>query len=286
MQSLRADELGMCFGVRDALAALDAVAVPTDVTIHGELVHNPEVLAMLARRGFQQSAEAARTVPATPWVMITAHGVSDRERARLQAAGKQLLDTTCPLVHKAHLAARQLAASGRRVIVLGKRDHVEVRGLVEDLDAPLVVGQLADVARWPESAFGVVCQTTTPVELAASLLAAIRAANPHADVAFVDTVCAPTKARLEALERLLPRVDSLVVVGGRESNNTRQLVRRGEQEGVPTCHVQGVRDLEPAWFTGRRAVGLTAGTSTLARTVDEVHGWLLRLAASDARRPA
>lgn len=282
MQVMRADELGMCFGVRDALAALAQVDDPSAVTIHGELVHNPEVLGWLHRRGFAQSPEHARAVPTTPFVMVTAHGISERERQRLQQAGKQLLDTTCPLVKKAHAAAQQLQQDGRRVVVLGKPGHVEVRGLVEDLREPLVVAGLGDVATWPDARLGVVAQTTTPVDLVERLLAAIRAANPHADVAYVDTVCAPTKARIQALERLLPRVDALVVVGGRDSNNTRQLVVLGEAAGVRTCHVAHVRELDAAWFAGVQVVGLTAGTSTLPRTVDEVQGFLLRLAAAGA----
>lgn len=286
MQILRADELGMCFGVRDALAALDRVAAPADVTIHGELVHNPEVLRLLDRRGFHRSAEATRDVPATPVVLVTAHGISDRERARLRGAGKQLVDTTCPLVAKAHDAARALVAEGRRLVVIGRRDHVEVRGIVEDHVDALVVGGRGDVARWPDARLGVVCQTTTQEEVAHELLAAIRAANPHADVRHVDTICSPTKARVDALLRLLPRVDALVVVGGRDSNNTRQLVARGEQHGVRTCHVESARELGAAWFDGVRNVGLTAGTSTLARTIEEVHGWLVRLAAGRSGRSA
>jgi 4-hydroxy-3-methylbut-2-enyl diphosphate reductase len=282
MQILRADAMGMCFGVRDALAALVRVDAPAQTTIHGELVHNGEVLAMLARRGFQRGPEAAREVPPTAVVAITAHGISERERARLLAAGKRLVDTTCPLVQKAHAAAQQLAGEGRRVVVLGKADHVEVRGLVEDLVDPIVCGGLADVQRWPEDRLGVLCQTTTPSGHAATLLDAIRAANPHADVRFVDTVCSPTKARQQALAELLPRIDALVVVGGRDSNNTRELARTAVAAGVRTVHVEHVRELDPAWFHAVQRVGLTAGTSTLQRSIDEVHCWLQRLATAMA----
>jgi len=286
MQIHRADELGMCFGVRDALAVLDRIADPAAVTIHGELVHNPEVLRLLDRRGFARSPEAAREVPPTPVVLVTAHGISARERARLAAAGKQLVDTTCPLVGKAHEAARQLAAEGRTIVVIGKHDHVEVRGIVEDHDGARVVADVADVARWPEARLGVLCQTTTADERAEAVLAAIRVANPHADVRFVDTVCSPTRARQAALARLLPRIDTLVVVGGHDSNNTRQLVARGRQRGLPTFHVAHAGELRAAWFDAAHDVGLTAGTSTLARTVDAVHGWLVRLAAGRAGRSA
>ena len=280
MQVKRADAMGMCFGVRDALTAMDQIEDPGEVTIHGELVHNGEVLQMLESRGFQQSHEDTRQVPATPKVLITAHGVSNREREKLQQAGKSLIDTTCPLVHKAHEAAQLLQADGRRVVVIGRPDHVEVRGIVEDLDATAVVVQaVADVATWPESRIGVVCQTTTPSERVDEIMLAIRRANVHADVRLIDTVCNPTKARGAALETLLPQIDALVVVGGRDSNNTRQLVVRGQQRGIATVHIENVEELDPEWLEGHEVVGLTAGTSTLPETIDAVHERLIGLAA-------
>lgn len=279
MKVLRAEELGMCFGVRDALEVVAAVEDPSRVTIHGELVHNVEVLRELDRRGFARSPEGERPVPATPVVLVTAHGISERERARLQGAGKQLIDTTCPLVQKAHAAAQRLQAEGCRVLVVGRRDHVEVRGLAEDLCEPVVLGSIADVATWPEKKLGLVFQTTTQVEVADAIEAAVRAQNPHADVVVADTICSPTKARVEALRALLPQVDLLVVVGGRNSNNTKQLVRTAEAKGVRVRHVEHEGELEAGWFEGVGAVGLTAGTSTLARTIDAVHQRLLALAA-------
>lgn len=277
---LRAEELGMCFGVRDALQALADVEQPAEVTIHGELVHNPEVLRQLDRRGFHRMPEQQRRMADTKTVLVTAHGISERERTRLRAAGKQLIDTTCPLVHRAHHAAAALAADGRRVIVLGRRDHVEVRGITEDLVDPIVVHDSGDVQRWPERRFGVLCQTTMPTDHARELLAAIAAANPDADVRFVDTICSPTKARIAAVEALLLRVDALVVVGGRNSNNTRQLTRRAETAGVPALQVENEKQLDPAFLHGRRCVGLTAGTSTLPATVDAVEAALRAIATS------
>src|SRR5262245_45384636 len=100
MKVLEADEMGFCFGVRDALAAARAVDDPGSVTIHGELVHNEAVLDELAGRGFRLSPESTRGVPDTPRVLVTAHGISDAERARLEGAGKRLIDTTCPLVRR------------------------------------------------------------------------------------------------------------------------------------------------------------------------------------------
>src|SRR5947209_20537567 len=105
MRVIRAEVLGLCFGVRDALKALEDIAEPATVTIHGELVHNDTVLTQLGARGFRMVGETARRqLPETDTVLITAHGVSNVERARLAAAGKTLMDTTCPLVTRAHQA--------------------------------------------------------------------------------------------------------------------------------------------------------------------------------------
>ncbi|MGE3172558.1 MAG: 4-hydroxy-3-methylbut-2-enyl diphosphate reductase [Planctomycetota bacterium] len=281
---LRATELGMCFGVRDALAAMTRLPAPRDVTVHGELVHNPEVLRDLERRGFRASDEVTRGVPATPAVLITAHGISARERARLGAAGKQLIDTTCPLVEKAHAAAHTLAAAGRRLVVLGKHGHVEVRGLVEDHRDAVVIETEADVRALGSAPLGVVCQTTLPTATAARLLAALRAANPDADVAFVDTVCAPTRARQQALQDLLPNVEALVVVGGRGSNNTQRLAATARAAGVPVTQVEAAAELDPDWVRRYRCIGLTAGTSTLDATVDAVEARLRAIGAGPSSR--
>src|SRR5437762_1029214 len=106
MNVVIADVLGMCFGVRQALESLEAIDEPGAVTIHGELVHNEVVLDSLRTRGFGMVAEERRLeLPVTDTVLITAHGISNRERQRLESAGKKLLDTTCPLVRRAHDAA-------------------------------------------------------------------------------------------------------------------------------------------------------------------------------------
>jgi 4-hydroxy-3-methylbut-2-enyl diphosphate reductase len=106
MRVIRADVLGMCFGVRDALAATEEIADPRAVTIHGPLVHNEIVQERLRSRGFaiENEPRLNEVLPSTPLVMITAHGISDRERHRLESAGKQLIDTTCPLVIRVHRA--------------------------------------------------------------------------------------------------------------------------------------------------------------------------------------
>jgi 4-hydroxy-3-methylbut-2-enyl diphosphate reductase len=278
MKVIRAQEMGMCFGVRDALKITAAIDDPTQVTIHGELVHNAEVQNKLAQQGYHQSAENDRgAIPATPLVLITAHGISDAERTRLQSAGKQLIDTTCPLVRRAHDAAVKLENEGRHVLVIGKPGHVEVRGLVEDLASYDVISSADDVRTYEQCMLGIVSQTTIPPDVAKEICTHIQLYNPLADIRMVDTICEPTKVRQLAMLDLVTRVDAVVVVGGHNSNNTKQLVRICHEHITPVLHVERARQLDPNWFTDVATVGLTAGTSTLDSTIDEVHQALLSM---------
>ncbi|MCA8941624.1 MAG: 4-hydroxy-3-methylbut-2-enyl diphosphate reductase [Planctomycetes bacterium] len=286
MRIIRADAMGMCFGVRDALEVAWQVRRPEETTVLGELVHNEVVIDRMRQRGFRMVAEDRAVPPTTREVLVTAHGISDRERRALRFDGKELIDTTCPLVTRAHDAALALEADDRHVIVIGRPGHVEVRGLIGDLRAATVVAGPAQVRSYPHARLGVLCQTTVPEQHAADTLAAIRAANPDADVHFVDTVCEPTKARTRAARELAGRCDLVVVVGGRNSNNTAQLVMICRSAGAQTYHVQGPDDLRTRWFADTMTVGITAGTSTLGSTVDRIETRLERIAEQLAVRPA
>lgn len=282
MRVIKAAEMGMCFGVRDALGILDSVPDPEGTTIHGELVHNQVVLDQLRSRGFPMLSEADRgEIPSTPTVLVTAHGISDNERRRLEAAGKGLVDTTCPLVLRAHRAAQGLRNLGYHVLVIGKRGHVEVQGIIGDLDSFDVIEDVTDVRTYAFDRLGVICQTTATERHVQRVRAAIDRANPKAEIRFVDTVCRPTKLRQRSLERLLSQVDAMVIVGGRNSNNTKELVARCRERGIPTLHIQQASELEASWFEGRETIGLSAGTSTLDATIDEVHRALAQLVPQD-----
>ena len=170
---------GMCFGVSDALAAADRIENPSEVTIYGELVHNELVRERLLARGFAQMGERDREIPSTPAVLITAHGVSGAERGRLAAAQLRVVDTTCPLVRHAHSMALQLDAEDRLVVVVGKADHVEVRGIVGDLRRFVVIESAVNVGNLGAERIGVMSQTTTPDARFAEVVAAIRRENPN-----------------------------------------------------------------------------------------------------------
>ncbi len=259
----------MCFGVRDAISLALARGNQAPLTILGQLVHNESVLASLRARGIQIAGQAAEVGTAT--VMITAHGASDQARDRVRARGLTVVEATCPLVHYAHQAVAALVRAGYHPVIIGKHDHVEVRGLTEDLAAFDVVLTEAEIDALPaRPRFGVAAQTTQPIDRVRALVGRLRRRFPEADVRFTDTVCQPTKQRQAAALELAHQCDVVVVVGGAHSNNTRELVATCAGQGARVFHVQTAADLQIGWFQGADTVGLTAGTSTPDEVIDAV----------------
>src|SRR3954468_4314619 len=280
MRILRAAHLGMCFGVRDAIALAHQHADAGPLTILGDLVHNPAVLSALASKGIAVAQDV--TEVKTPTLMVTAHGTSERTLARSRALGLTVVEATCPLVHAAHRAVAALAHEGYHVVVVGQRDHVEVRGLTGDLDRFDVVLEDEDVAALEEHPrIGVAAQTTQAVEKVRHLVGLIRRRFPDSEVRLVDTVCKPTKERQSAAVDIARQADVVIVVGGRSSNNTRELAKTCERYCACVHHVQTEAELRPEWFDAANIVGLTAGTSTPDAVIDRVE---LRLRADAAAR--
>jgi 4-hydroxy-3-methylbut-2-enyl diphosphate reductase len=279
MRILRATHLGMCFGVRDAIALALEHADAGPLTILGDLVHNPTVLGALEAKGIAVAQDVAAVT--TPTVMVTAHGTSERALARTRALGLTVVEATCPLVRVAHRAVTALARDGYHVVIVGQRDHVEVRGLTGDLDGFDVVLTEADVLALDEHPrIGVAAQTTQPVDKVRRLVSRIRERFPQSDVRFLDTVCKPTKDRQSAAMEMARQADVVVVVGGASSNNTLELVRSCGRYCESVHHVQTAADLRAEWFVAAETIGLTAGTSTPDDVIDDVEARIHDLAVS------
>jgi 4-hydroxy-3-methylbut-2-en-1-yl diphosphate reductase len=269
MRVIRAEHLGMCFGVRDAIALAVEHAESAPLTILGDLVHNATVLRTLEARGIAFADDVREVTTAT--VMVTAHGASQRRLATTRDRGLAVVEATCPLVHVAHRAVAALVRDGYHPVIIGQRDHVEVRGMTEDLDACDVVLEEADVlALGGHPRIGIAAQTTQPLERVQHLVALIRQRFPYSDVRFIDTVCKPTKQRQDAAIDLAGRSDVVIVIGGANSNNTRELVKTCSRHCRRVHHVQVASDLRAEWFADAAVVGITAGTSTPDDVVDRV----------------
>ena len=279
MRIIRAAHLGMCFGVRDAIALALEQADAGPLTILGDLVHNPTVLRALDAKGVVIARDVADV--RTPTLMVTAHGTSGRTLARTRAMGLAVIEATCPLVHVAHRAVASLALNGYHVVIVGQRDHVEVRGLTGDLDHGSFDVVLEDddvlvLHEYPR--IGIAAQTTQPVERVRRLVALIRRRFPQSDVRVIDTVCMPTKERQSAAIEMARQADVVIVIGGQTSNNTRELVKTCASYCRSVHHVETHADIQPEWLESANVVGLTAGTSTPDDVIDRVEAHIRRIA--------
>jgi 4-hydroxy-3-methylbut-2-enyl diphosphate reductase len=274
MKLIRATHLGMCFGVKDAINLALATVRQEPLTVLGDLVHNPTVTQELQAAGIQFETRPASLTTAT--VMVTAHGAAERTIQATRQQGHKVLEATCPLVHFAHRSLQNLVVQGFHPVVIGRSDHVEVRGLTGDLAEFDVILTEADIARLkPRAKFGIIAQTTQPIEKVRHLVQYLREHFPAAKIQFTDTVCQPTKQRQTAARELAQQCDVVVVIGGLYSNNTQELVRTCRQFCARVHLVQTAADLSPDWFHPGDIIGLTAGTSTPDTIINAVEKALL-----------
>jgi 4-hydroxy-3-methylbut-2-enyl diphosphate reductase len=168
---------------------------------------------------------------------------------------------------------------GFHPVIIGKRDHVEVRGMTEDLSAFDVVLAEEDIAKLQgRPRLGVIAQTTQPIAKVRRLVHLLLKRFPESEVRFIDTVCQPTKQRQNAAAELAQKCSVVVVVGGAHSNNTHELVTSCSRFCARVHHVQRAEDLREEWFCETETVGLTAGTSTPDAVIDEVEHAICNLA--------
>jgi 4-hydroxy-3-methylbut-2-enyl diphosphate reductase len=285
MKIIRAEFLGMCFGVRDAITLALEQSQSRPLTVLGDLVHNETVLADLRAKGVRIVQDAAAA--ATRDVLITAHGASQKAMNRARDRGLNVTEATCPLVHLAHRAVAKLVNEGCHPVIVGKRDHVEVRGMTEDLaEFDVVLCEAEVLALRARPRFGVVAQTTQPIQKVRDLVELLRRRFPDSEVRFIDTVCQPTKQRQNSAIEVAQQSDVMVVIGGVHSNNTRELVSTCSRYCAQVHHVQSAADLRTEWFDGAQVVGLTAGTSTPDSSIAEIELWLGHLASQRERANA
>lgn len=265
-----AEHAGVCYGVERALemtlSASREAAKP--VRTMGPLIHNPRVVDELKAAGVEVAESLAEGEDGT--VVIRAHGVVPEVIGRAQGLGLAVVDATCPYVKKVHVAAAKLAEAGFQVIVVGEGGHPEVEGIMGHAGADAhVVSTPADLeALALAKKVGVVVQTTQTDDRLSAIVAAL--VPRVAELRVVNTICKATHERQESAAALAARADVMVVIGGRNSGNTRRLAEICSGACARTHHVEGADELDPAWFTGAELIGVTAGASTPAAHIREV----------------
>lgn len=261
---------GFCMGVRRAMEILlEAMAKREgNIYTYGPLIHNPQVLKLLERRGIRVVKRAEGIAPGT--LVIRAHGIPPAERRAIEAAGLTLIDATCPRVVKVQRIIQKYAARGCSTLIVGDIDHPEVKGLLGFAEGRgQVVGSLKEAEAIPrDGRLIVVAQTTQDEVLFERIVARIRELRP--DVRVFNTICDSTHRRQAEILSLAGSVDAMVVVGGKNSGNTQRLAQISEAAGVPTYHIETEDELDLRRLAGLGCVGVTAGASTPTWLIDRV----------------
>lgn len=292
MEIIKSSDMGFCFGVRRAVEMMEreaATGIP--IASLGSVVHNPQVVGRLRQRGL----DVVTTLDALDGrrLAITAHGVGPTVIEEATERGLELVDTTCPIVTRAQQWAKKLVDEGFGVIVYGDPQHKETRGIVGWARGKAHVLKSADeINTLPEnlpSRVGVLVQTTHTEANFAQFVNALLTGrmNRISELRVINTLCNATTGQQAAARELAHLVDVVVVVGGRESANTRHLAEVCTEEGVHAYHIETPDELDAAWFTDVARVGVTAGASTPDSAVDEVVARLEHFAqAMDTEPPA
>lgn len=277
-----ASAMGTCFGVQDAINLAMSPEFNNELTIVGQLVHNPQVSDSLKKNGVSlvPGIEDIDKIK-TKKVMITAHGAAEKTKQQLHDAGFIVYDASCPLVMRVHQTIKSLVTKGYFPVVIGQKDHVEVKGIVGDLDDYLVINSEEDLPKIENSGnrkLGIVTQTTQQRDKVEVLVEKIRALDYVDEVTFVNTICQPTHDRQVAVHELADQVDLMIVIGGYNSSNTKKLVHVCGEKGIEAHHIESFDQLDKNWFVNKQHVGITAGTSTPENVINEVHTKILEIA--------
>jgi (E)-4-hydroxy-3-methyl-but-2-enyl pyrophosphate reductase len=261
---------GFCFGVQRAVDKVVQArhAQSGEITSLGPIVHNNQVLSRLRAEGVETAADLGEVRQGT--VILSAHGVAPSTLAEARAKGLRVLDVTCPFVTRVHRTAQQLVEQGYQLLLLGDPGHTEVKGIVGAVDGKMtVVGGPEDVRKLKLGRkVGIVTQTTQKAEDFAAVVAEV--CKTTFDVRAYNTICNATDELQDAAVDLAREVDVVIVVGGRNSANTRRLKEICEAEGVPAHHVETHTEIEEAWLENANTVGVTAGASTPDWLIEDV----------------
>jgi small subunit ribosomal protein S1 len=255
--------LGYCFGVKRAMRLIEQGLDCFGGRIHtlGDVIHNPPEVERLKARGVVP-VESLDEVEEGGTLVLRAHGVHPDIVCEAERRGIRILDATCPFVQRSQHFVKRFGEEPRAVIIIGDSTHPEVRGIAGHAGSRAIIvkntAEAADID--PLERAGVVIQTTFPRDEAERIIAVLRQKVP--DLIVRDTICQATEARREAALALAERVDLVLVVGGRNSSNTKRLFQVCVDAGVPTRLVESPDDIDPAWFANVKKVGITTGTST------------------------
>lgn len=268
MKVYLAEHYGFCYGVKRAVELAQASADGSSVKTLGPIIHNPQVVGRLADQGVSVANDLSEINDGK--IIIRSHGVGPRTYDEAKAKNLNIIDATCPHVKKAQLSAYTLLNQEYQVVVVGEKNHPEVKSIVEWSNNTAIVIQTKQEAEsmpfYPQ--LGVVVQTTFA---GGDFEDIVRVLKTKCDEIKIErTICNATEARQQAAVKLAKIVDVMVVVGGKNSANTSRLAELCRQVSSKVYHIETQEELKEEWFYEAKAAGVTAGASTPDWIIEEV----------------
>ena len=269
MRILTPRKIGCCFGVNRAVKLTEeALSKGVPAYITGELVHNDAITRKLSARGLREVKSIGEVKGGM--LIIRAHGISPDERAKVEAKKIEIVDATCPIVRQAQIAAKKLEEEGYQVLIVGDKDHAEIKGILGHLsDKALVVATHKEVDQAKlKYKVGLIFQTTHSVELCRDVVAEVmRVAH---EIKIVNTICADIRKRQEDAVKLAQKVDLMIVVGSHHSSNTLKLNKLCHKYNRNTIQIESSKYLKPSVLKRVKSVGIIGGASTPDILIEEV----------------
>lgn len=258
-----AETAGFCMGVKravDMVLALTRDRGDAQVYTYGPLIHNPQTVELLRERGVipVDSVDSIRD----GIIVIRAHGISPQERARIREKGIEIVDATCPRVASVQAIIKKHAARGHAVIIVGDREHPEVASLLGyAAGRGVVINDAKDVGDLPRyDKVCVVAQTTQDSARYKEITQKISRRFPGAMI--FDTICDSTEQRQAEIKEMASEMDGIIIVGGKDSANTRRLAAISRDCGTRTLHVETAEELDDTDLDECSKIGVSAGAST------------------------
>lgn len=268
MKVLVAEKCGFCPGVRSAInLAKKTLEQEKNVSSLGHIIHNEDVVSQLSKDGLK-TVDSIDTIEFGT-VLIRSHGATQDELDKINKKGLKIVDATCVLVKRVQKIARQLHEDGCKVVMIGDKNHPEVKAVVGFAEDVEVVATPEDLDKLSsKSKLGIICQTTQSLDHFAEMIAAI-ARRGFSEMRIINTLCRETMERQQAAVKLCRQVDIMFVLGGLHSANTRKLAELCKKHNSQTYHLQNWHELDKTVLRDKATAGVTAGASTPDEVIEE-----------------
>ncbi|MGE5582627.1 MAG: 4-hydroxy-3-methylbut-2-enyl diphosphate reductase [Bacillota bacterium] len=261
MEIILAETAGFCFGVKRALELIrGALKSAEPIYSLGPLIHNPGVVRELAEKGLKV-VNNIEEIPSGR-VVICSHGAGPQIYQKALSQGLKITDATCPFVKNVQQLAVLLHEQSYQIIIVGEKDHAEVKGVLDSVDGEAIVVSNSRELPFTDIApkVGLISQTTQDISNFQRIVAEV---IPYVkEIRIFNTICLATSERQHEVAKLSSEVELMIVVGGKNSANTSRLVEISRRNGCPTFQVESAEEVERDWFSGVNRVGVTAGAST------------------------